>query len=305
MKIVNPLYDNAFKYLMDNDRIAKIVLSIILDTQVITLQAKPQETPDVQVGNFNIFRFDYKAVIRNPQGENVSVLIEVQKHRSIDAIPRFRNYLGTNYMKTETIINAKGDEETAHLPIITIYLLGFDLPEFPCRAIRVDNRPYDIVGQKYLDIRSRFVELLTHQSFVLIAADKPQAEKRNTRLDKFLNLFIQKIKNAEANSVIDVEEEQDTDIQQVVNHLNHGLLDVDLLRKLQTEQEFSEGIKTLEQKIVEVEAREEEAQKQKEEAQKQKEEAQIKLAKKMKKYGEPIEEIIKETGLTNDVIEKL
>jgi len=305
MKIVNPLYDNAFKYLMDNERIAKIVLSIILDNQVLSLQAKPQEIPNVQVGNFNVYHFDYKAVIRNQQGENQTVLIEVQKHRGIDAIPRFRNYLGSNYMRTETIINTQGNEVTTPLPIITIYLLGYDLPEFPCRAIRVDNRPYDIVERKYIDIRSRFVELLTHQSFVLIAADKPNVVKHNTLLEKFLNLFIQKIKNEESNSIIEVDDEQDAGLQQIVEHLSHGLLDEDLVRKLQAEQLFSEGIKNLEQEIADVKIREEEERKQKEEAQKQKEEIQLKSATELKKLGLPAEKISEITGLNISTIEKL
>ena len=49
----------------------------------------------------------------------------------------------------------------------------------------------------------------------------------------------------------------------------------------------------------------EEERKQKEEALKREQEAQIKLAKKMLKYGEPTNEIIKETGLTTNEIERL
>ncbi len=56
MKIVNPIYDNAFKYLMDNEQIAKLVLSIILDTKVLTLQSKPQET-HLLLGNINVARY--------------------------------------------------------------------------------------------------------------------------------------------------------------------------------------------------------------------------------------------------------
>jgi len=48
-----------------------------------------------------------------------------------------------------------------------------------------------------------------------------------------------------------------------------------------------------------------EAKQREEEERRQKEEAMRKLAKKMKKYEEPIDEIIKETGLSKDEIEKL
>jgi len=41
MKIANPLYDHAFKYLMSNDRLARKVLSVILEKEV------PEEFKDV------------------------------------------------------------------------------------------------------------------------------------------------------------------------------------------------------------------------------------------------------------------
>lgn len=59
MKIVNPIYDNAFKYLMDNQAIAKIVLSIILDTKVISLESKPQETLLAVEEGISVSRFDF------------------------------------------------------------------------------------------------------------------------------------------------------------------------------------------------------------------------------------------------------
>lgn len=34
MQIVNPLYDKAFKYLMENERLAKKVISVILDEEI-------------------------------------------------------------------------------------------------------------------------------------------------------------------------------------------------------------------------------------------------------------------------------
>jgi len=49
----------------------------------------------------------------------------------------------------------------------------------------------------------------------------------------------------------------------------------------------------------------EDERKQKEEERKQKEELKVNFAKKMKKYGESVDSIKKETGLTEEEIEKL
>ncbi len=125
MKILNPLYDNSFKFLMEDNNVAKTVLSIILDTEVISLQAKPQET---SLPN-GVFRFDYKAVIQDKNGEYKTVLIEVQKYNSPNPIKRFREYLGINYSRTETIKTKEGDKEQA-LPLVAIYILGFDIFNF-------------------------------------------------------------------------------------------------------------------------------------------------------------------------------
>jgi len=38
MKIAYPLYDHAFKYLMSNDRLAKKVLSTIMDKEILELE---------------------------------------------------------------------------------------------------------------------------------------------------------------------------------------------------------------------------------------------------------------------------
>jgi hypothetical protein len=68
---------------------------------------------------------------------------------------------------------------------------------------------------------------------------------------------------------------------------------------------LTEKNQILQQENEEAKQREEVAKQREEEERRQKEEIKIKLAIKMKRYGESIEEIIKETGLTKEMIEKL
>ncbi len=44
MEIINPLYDIAFKYLMQEEPYAKKVLSVILDTEVVSVSLNQQES---------------------------------------------------------------------------------------------------------------------------------------------------------------------------------------------------------------------------------------------------------------------
>ncbi|MEI7727812.1 MAG: hypothetical protein WCK09_22085, partial [Bacteroidota bacterium] len=102
MKIINPLYDKAFKYLMENNKLAKKVLSVILDVEVTEVTLSQQETilPDERRG-LTLFRLDFKAIIKEADGRKKTVLIELQKSKYPTDIQRFRNYLGANYMTTK------------------------------------------------------------------------------------------------------------------------------------------------------------------------------------------------------------
>lgn len=41
--IANPIYDSVFKYLMEDDRVAKILLSALLKKEIVELQMRRQE----------------------------------------------------------------------------------------------------------------------------------------------------------------------------------------------------------------------------------------------------------------------
>lgn len=71
------------------------------------------------------------------------------------------------------------------------------------------------------------------------------------------------------------------------------------------EKEYKEQLLEAKEREEIAKAREEAAKAREEEERRQKEEAKIKLAKKMLKYNEPIEEIIRETGLTKEEIEQI
>ncbi|ACF14787.1 hypothetical protein Ctha_2337 [Chloroherpeton thalassium ATCC 35110] len=197
MKIINPLYDKAFKYLMENDKFAKKVLSVILDTEVVELSLAQQETvlPDEKRG-LSLFRLDFKADIKESDGSQKTVLIELQKSKYITDIHRFRNYLGANYMskpkECESEIK-KYPEYLAAYPIITIYILGYNLDDLPYMAVSVNREIINSVSKEKLNVKSFFVEHLTHQSHIIQVKRLP--EKRQTSLERFFNFVQSKMDN--------------------------------------------------------------------------------------------------------------
>jgi len=187
MIIANPLYDVVFKYLLEDVEIARELLSTILGEEVQSVEIKPQETSTETSGDIRILRFDFKAVIKKPNGEISKVLIELQKAKKAFDVMRFRRYLGDNYRKEDDVLNDKGEPEKLPLPIITIYFLGFPLNSIQSGVVKISREYRDVVTQEILDIKEDFVELLTHDSY-LIQVRKLAKAARN-KLERVLHIF--------------------------------------------------------------------------------------------------------------------
>lgn len=313
MKIVNPLYDKAFKYLMENEKFARKVLSVILDEDVIEVTLGHQETiyPDER-RRLTLFRLDFKAVIKDPDGSKKTVLIELQKSKYSTDIQRFRNYLGANYMakrrKPDQVKEAKVEYQPAY-PIITIYILGYNLDDLPFMAVTVNREIINSVSKEVLNVKSFFIEHLTHQSHIIQVRRLP--EQRKTRLENFLVLFNQAW-CTEDNYIIDLQDVPD-EFKDIANYLQGPLLDDDFRRILEVEDEidtiFDEQEAKYLKRILEAEKGEKDQKRKRIEAEQREKNEQllkqslaIKLAKRLKQDGASDEEIMKETGLSPEEI---
>ena len=351
IKIANPIYDVVFKYLMDNEEIARSILSIILGTKIVSLQSKPQETIIInklkeayidqeittkekslvyeQIGSY--VRYDFKAVITDETGKHKTVLIELQKYKGLSPVERFREYLASNYMKSETVTE-NGKTVQKPLPIITIYILGYKITKSEVLAFKLPQSMLDIIWNEIIpEEMPDFVGLLSHESIFLQPTAQP-SRNRGTRLEKFLTFFVQKLKDAESNFIIEIPEtktEKDEEIDQIIKQLHKAAEDEKIVRVMKAEEHLEKSIKDLqsslkeavqevaEAKQKEAEAKQKEAEaKQKEAEAKQKAEEAIQTAeavkqkllgtaKLMKTMGLAFPDIAEATGLSTGEIEKL
>ncbi len=195
MLLANPIYDAVFKYLLDDNEVAKLIVSAILNLQIDELELQPQEVPltifpDVATNvnsTIHVMRIDFKAKIQTSEGEQVAVLIELQKAKAVSDIGRFRRYLGSQYLSESTLL--KKDKKTVGaMPIISIYLLGYKLESHSDIPILNINRKYiDNFSKKTLVGKDPFIECLTHDSVVVQIPVIKQF--RRSKLEKLLNIF--------------------------------------------------------------------------------------------------------------------
>ncbi|MEM7657961.1 MAG: hypothetical protein AAF399_17680 [Bacteroidota bacterium] len=185
MLIANPIYDVVFKRLMENDRVAKFFISTLLNQSVASVEFKPREfTYTNTLAGIAVYRLDFVAFILLEDGSTKKILIEIQKAKNRIDLMRFRNYLAEQYKKEDLVA---GEKEI--LPITTIYILGFNIPEITSECIHVERQYRDMVRDEIVPKRSEFIEKLTHDSYVVQV--NRITDRYKTRLDQLLSVFEQ------------------------------------------------------------------------------------------------------------------
>ncbi len=266
MVIANPIYDVVFKRLMENERVAKFFIGTLLEENIEAIEIKPQEYTfddaidytDPQVIraienqmverlSIRILRLDFIATIKTDSGELRKVLIEIQKANNPLDVMRFRNYLAEQYKKQDLVETIK-----RILPITTIYILGFDLFGIETPCIKVERQYKDLINKKTLDVKSEFVEQLTHDSFV-VQVDRITS-RYQTKLDKLLSVFEQN--NFIDNGTIIKEFNHDTDLDDLkimTDILHYSGTNPAEKKKLEIEQEAWRTIDALTGGLIEKE----------------------------------------------------
>jgi hypothetical protein len=271
MIIANPLYDVIFKYLLEDIDIARELLSTILGEEILYLEVKPQETATEvsSDGSIRIVRFDFKATIESPNGELKKVLIELQKLKKALDVMRFRRYLGDNYSKEDDVVLADGTMTKMPLPIVTIYILGFPLTHLKKAVVKV-NREYKdmLTGEIIENVKEDFIELLTHDSYVIQVRLLPTQTK--SKLERILQVFNPKFKTDDRHKLDFTGDTDEPVVQKMLNRLQRAIADDDMRHKMDFEDEIE---RILEREAKKVSAEKDEIIAEKEEIIAEKEEA--------------------------------
>lgn len=123
IQVANPIYDSVFKYLVEDERIARTLLSALLKKEVVEVHVRRHEYTNGSRDKISMFRIDFGAQVKEADGSRHLVLIELQKTWIETETLRFRQYLGAHYANPENIPSENNQEGYA-IPMIAVYLLG-------------------------------------------------------------------------------------------------------------------------------------------------------------------------------------
>jgi hypothetical protein len=207
VRIANPLYDYAFKYLMEDNQIARKFISTIIGEEVIELTFSPQECVDdkenLSEKKWTVYRLDFVARIRTNEGIK-AVMVEVQKVSLFTDIVRFRRYLGGQYqlqkLERKVIKNGKEVIEYDSIPIYCIFVLGEGIGIKDMPVVRIDTKiTNNANNEEFLnalpDESKEFIKNLHHRSWIVQVPELKDRRSNNTEV--LLSIFDQtnRVKN--------------------------------------------------------------------------------------------------------------
>lgn len=235
--IANPIYDVVFKYMMKDERVAKLLLSALLQKEVVSLQMRRHEYTGIRQTGISLFRIDFSANVRNEDGTENLILIELQKTWLTTETLRFRQYLGTQYLNKENISSAEG-EKGYGLPIVSIYILGHKLGDLTEPVVYVRRRYLDYDSNPIVDgVPDKFIESLTHDS-IIVQIPFLKGRMRN-RLERILNVFDQDYCMKGNEHLLEINEEVfHNDEQILVSRLVKAAVAPDVRRAMDVEDEI-------------------------------------------------------------------
>jgi len=296
MKVANPLYDVVFKYLMQDMRVAKLVISNIIEQEIESLDfAFTELNRKLPEGGLTVLRIDFAAKIREPDGGSKLVLIELQKAKFPTDITRFRKYLGKQYQEES---NIRLDEKTGKkkaLPIISIYILGHNLEYNDSPVIHVKREYYDHTTKEKLTRKEEFIESLTHDSYI-IQVGRLRKKHRN-KLETLLSIFDQSNTSKESKHFLDVLESSFPDeFKVVIRRLHKASASRELCDDMNMEDEILEELATQERLIAYERAEKEKAEAGKRKAEVEKEKAEMEKEK-VEAEKARLEQLLKQAGI--------
>ena len=242
MQIANPIYDAVFKFMMKDNKVAKLLLSAIIGEEIIKLDFRPTELEIPLNEAITVLRMDFNALVHYQDGTEQLIIIEIQKAKLHTDIMRFRRYLGEQYMNSSNskeVETARDGIRKKAFPILSIYFLGHPLEhatDIP--VIKVARQYYNLATGEVLTEKEEFIESLTHDSYIIQI--RYLSGNRGTELEQLLSIFDQSNQGKDFHILTIKEEEVPKRYRPVLRRLLLAIADAKVRQLMNAEDDIIE-----------------------------------------------------------------
>ena len=331
--IPNPIYDVVFRYLMEDPESAMIVVSTLINENIIKLQLEPithsekkekslmaaLQDPKTK-DDLRLFHLDFTATVLLPNGTEELIMIELQKATEPDDIFRFKRYISRNFQKRHEV--EVTDIETLNIrkvnrPIrlVPVFILNFRIEnEINDLLIKTKRVKEGFFKNKSLQIPNEFIDNL---SYDLLVVQLPNIEyiseidyledEYKGKLFALLKLFDQKsrVRDNEHRLRL-IRKFFPGFLDRVIRRLQSADIDNPYLEeKMFNEDEYLKALIDRDNKISFFREKLEKTAEELDNEKNKTKQLQVEFAKSLLEIGLPIDAIQLKTGLPTDEIEKL
>ena len=208
--IPNPIYDVVFKYLMEDNDSAKIILSTLINEKIKKLTFEPvSHTEKIKdpksEKDIKLFHLDFTAIVELPNESEELIMIEIQKANRASDIFRFKRYISANFQRKQEkeIINPHTqavEKIIKPIRLIPIFILNFRIEnEINDLIIKTNRSKNGLFKEKQLQKKNEFIDNLSFDIWVVqlpnlnkIKKEDYENDEYKTKLYSMLKLFDQK-----------------------------------------------------------------------------------------------------------------
>lgn len=256
--VANPIYDSVFKFLMEDERIAKTVLSALLKKEVVSVEMRRHEHPNITRDNISMFRIDFAARVMQDDGSTRLVLIELQKTWLSTETLRFRRYLAAQYNAEENMLKESNSEAGPYaIPMIAIYMLGHRIGDIDKAVVYVNHKALDYDGKEIENGENDpFINSLTHDSIIV---QIPLLHgKINNKLDRVLSVFDQSQRDDSNQHIVRLDinnYEGDSELMHLVHRLGLAAMNASVRQEMDDEDDFFSAIESRDTQLMQMNKR--------------------------------------------------
>ena len=251
--VVNPIYDCVFKYLMEDERIAKTLLTALLKKEVVSVEMRRHEHTNTTRNNISMFRIDFAARVKDENGEEKLMLIELQKTWVETEMLRFRRYLAAQYNAQENMLKVEKGERQFAIPMVAIYLLGHRVGNLKAPVIYVNHDAFNYDGKKVeKGMEDPFIGSLVHDS-IIVQLPLLKGKVQN-HLEKVLSVFDQINRQPGDKKYINLDEskyEGDEEMMRIIQRLTAATVTADVREEMLVEDEYFSAIENRDTELME------------------------------------------------------
>ena len=244
--IANPFYDCIFSYMLEDERVAKLLLSALLQKDVLSVKIEePKRKRKHKICIPLLFRIDLLVTVN---GMDSQIIVRFRKTWRATETVHLRQYLVAQYLNEDVL--EKKEEDRFGLPVVAVYILCHKLGELTEPVVYVRHHILGYSTTLISDgVSDKFIESLPYDSIIV---QSPYLRKHaQSRLERILSVFNQEYCMKGNEHLLELEEDLfNPDEQLLLNCLLRVAAYPDFCRAMDIEDEFLSEIERRDTEIM-------------------------------------------------------